>query len=441
MGTQEIVGILVSLAAIASYINYKFVKLPKSIGITLVTLGLSLAVAIGGRYSWEIDILSKNLLDSAGFDETFLHGMLSFLLFAGSLHVNAMELAKYKLLVAFLATISVAISSMLIGYAMHGLTSILGIDLPFYYCFVFGALISPTDPIAVIGVLKTIKAPKSLGIKIAGEALFNDGMGILLFFATLTIASGAEGSLTAQALAWLFVRQGIGGLVLGATMGYLAAKLIRTVDDYEVSIILTLAIVTGGYTLALSVVEVSAPIAIATAGLVIGSSIKSGSMSEHTLHRLEGFWELLDAVLNSILFVLIGLEFMHITFNIDTSIAAIGAIVITIAARWVSIVIPVGYLPSAFKRFSPDVMLMMTWGGLRGGISIALALSIQGPYHDFIVTITYAVVIFSMMVQGLTIGPLVRKITKNEAKLFQPVESQPIEPVSPNITIGEETIE
>lgn len=412
MGTQAIVGILVSLAAIASYINYKFVKLPKSIGITLVTLGLSLVVAIGGRYSWDIEFLSQSLLDSAGFDETFLNGMLSFLLFAGSLHVNAMELAKYKLLVAFLATISVIISSVLIGYAMHGLTSILGIDLPFYYCFVFGALISPTDPIAVIGILKTIKAPKSLGIKIAGEALFNDGMGILLFFATLTIASGQEELLTPNSLFLLFIRQGVGGLVLGGAMGYLAGKLIRSVDDYEVSIILTLAIVTGGYSLAVSVAEVSGPITIATAGLVIGSFIKNGNMSEHTLHQLEGFWELLDAVLNSVLFVLIGLEFMHINFDVDTSIAAIGAIIITIAARWISIVIPVGYLPSAFKRFSPDVMLMMTWGGLRGGISIALALSIHGPYHNFIVTITYAVVIFSMMVQGLTIGPLIRKITK-----------------------------
>jgi CPA1 family monovalent cation:H+ antiporter len=426
MGIQTVVGILVSLAAIASYINYKFVKLPKSIGITMVTLGLSLAVQIGGRYSWDIDFLAKSLLDSAGFNETFLHGMLSFLLFAGSLHVNVMELVKYKTLVAFLATISVVISSALIGYAMYGLTSILGIDLPFYYCFVFGALISPTDPIAVIGILKTCKAPKSLGLKIVGEALFNDGMGILLFFATLTIASGSEDSIGAQELVWLFVRQGIGGLILGGAMGYLAAKLIRTVDDYEVSIILTLAIVTGGYTLAFSVVDVSGPISVATAGLIIGSSIKNGSMSDSTLHRLEAFWELVDELLNSILFVLIGLEFMRINFDFDTSVAAIGAIIITIIARWISIFIPVGYLSTTFKRFSSDTLLIMTWGGLRGGISIALALSIQGPYHDFIVTITYAVVIFSIMVQGLTIGPLIRKIIKNVEPPLSPASLQAI---------------
>jgi monovalent cation:H+ antiporter, CPA1 family len=418
MGTQAIVGILVSLAAIASYINYKFVKLPNSIGITLVTLGISLIVALASRYSWDVEFLSQSLLDGVSFDETFLHGMLSFLLFAGSLHVNAIELAKYKVLVAFLATISVAISSALIGYAMHGLTSLLGIDLPFYYCFVFGALISPTDPIAVMGILKSIKVPKYLGIKIAGEALFNDGMGILLFFAALTIASGKEELLTPNTLLFLFIRQGVGGLILGSAMGYLAGKLISTVDDYEVSIILTLAIVTGGYTLALYLAKVSAPITIATAGLFIGNFIKNGNMgkmSENTLKRLTGFWELLDAVLNSILFVLIGLEFMHINFDIDTTIAAIGAIIITIVARWVSIVIPVGYLPGALKKFSPDVMLIMTWGGLRGGISIALALSIQGIYHNFIVTITYAVVIFSMMVQGLTIGPLIRRIISQNA--------------------------
>lgn len=422
MSIQSVIGILISLAAMASYINYKFVKLPKSIGITMVTLGLSLVVQIGGRYSWDVDFLAKSLLDSLGFNETFLHGMLSFLLFAGSLHINIMDLAKHKALVAFLATVSVAISSALIGYAMYGLTLLLGIDLPFYYCFVFGALISPTDPIAVIGVLKTCKAPKSLGLKIVGEALFNDGMGILLFFATLTIASGSEDSVGASQLVWLFVKQGIGGLILGAAMGYLAAKLIRTVNDYEVSIILTLAIVTGGYTLAFAIVDVSGPICIATAGLVIGTSIKNGSMSDATLHKLEAFWELVDEILNSILFVLIGLEFMRINFDVDTSIAAIGAIVISIVARWISIVIPVGYLATAFRRFNTGTLLIMTWGGLRGGISIALALSIQGPYHDFIVTITYAVVIFSIMVQGLTIEPLIRKILHSPGSAAIPLE-------------------
>ena len=409
MTSQQVIGILVPLTAVSSYINYKFTKLPKSIGITLISLTLSLLVAVGGRLGWDVEDFAQNLLDGIGFNETFLHGMLSFLLFAGSLHVNVMELAKYKSLVALLATVSVLISTLLVGYAMYGLTSLLGIDLPFSYCFVFGALISPTDPIAVLGVLRTANAPKSLEVKIAGEALFNDGMGIVLFFVTLGIASGAQESLSAQTVALYFIRQGIGGLLLGCTIGWLAAKLLRTIDDYEVAIIITLAIVTGGYTLAYSVADVSGPICMAVAGIVIGSSLKDGEMSKATMSKLDAFWELLDEVLNAILFVVIGLEFLRINFSLDTTIAAMGAIVIVILARWISVVIPVVSL-ARFRKFNFNVLLIMTWGGLRGGISIALALSIKSLQYDFIVAITYAVVLFSMMVQGVTIGPLIRKM-------------------------------
>lgn len=413
MTTQQVIGILIPLTAISSYINYRFTKLPKSIGITLITLTLSLLVAVGGRLGWKVDGFAQNLLEGIGFNETFLHGMLSFLLFAGSLHVNAIELAKYKSLVALLATVSVLISTLLVGYAMYGLTKLLGIHLPFYYCFVFGALISPTDPIAVLGVLRTANAPKSLEVKIAGEALFNDGMGIVLFFVTLAIASGAQEALSAKTVALYFIRQGLGGLLLGCTIGWLAARLLRSIDDYEVAIIITLAIVTGGYTLAHSIADVSGPICMAIAGLVIGGSINDGDMSKTTMHKLDAFWELLDEVLNAILFVVIGLEFLRINFNVHTAMAAMGAIFIVIMARWISVIIPVALL-ARFRKFNLNVLLVMTWGGLRGGISIALALSIKSSYqYDFIVAITYAVVLFSMMVQGVTIAPLIRKITKN----------------------------
>jgi CPA1 family monovalent cation:H+ antiporter len=413
MTTQQVIGILIPLTAISSYINYRFTKLPKSIGITLITLTLSLLVAVGGRLGWDVDDFAQNLLDGIGFNETFLHGMLSFLLFAGSLHVNAMELAKYKSVVALLATVSVVISTCLVGYAMYGLTKFLNIDMPFYYCFVFGALISPTDPIAVMGVLRTANAPKSLEVKIAGEALFNDGMGIVLFFVALGIASGAQEALSAKTVSLYFVRQGIGGLLLGCTIGWLAARLLRSIDDYEVAVILTLAIVTGGYTLAHSIADVSGPICMAIAGLIIGGSLKDGNMSKTTMHRLDSFWELLDEVLNAILFVVIGLEFLRISFSWDTTVAAIGAIVIVIIARWISVIVPVACL-SRFRKFNLNVLLIMTWGGLRGGISIALALSIQYSHqYDFIVAITYAVVLFSMMVQGVTIGPLIRRMRKS----------------------------
>lgn len=412
MGAQEVISILITLTAAASFINHRYIKLPKSIGITLITLVLSLILALGGKFGFDVDGFATNLLQGISFNETFLHGMLSFLLFAGSLHVNAMELAKHKALVALLATVSVAISTFLIGYAIFGITYLLGINLPFYFCFVFGALISPTDPIAVLGILKKVKAPKSLELKIAGEALFNDGMGIVLFFVTLGIASGMQNEWTPNSIVLYFIKQGVGGFAVGALIGWVASKLLKKTADYDVAIILTLAVVTGGYTLAHNIMHVSGPIAIAVAGLVIGSSIKHGSMSKSTIERLDAFWELLDEALNAILFVLIGLEFMRISFDLDTSIAAVGAILVTIAARFISISIPVACL-GRFRKFNHDIVTMMTWGGLRGGISIALALSVSaGPNHDFIIAITYAVVIFSMMVQGLTIGPLIKRIAK-----------------------------
>jgi len=413
MTIQQVTGVLLSLTAAASYINYKFFKLPKSIGITLVTLFITILVTVLGHMAFGVQNFAESVVDGIGFDEAFLHGMLSFLLFAGSLHINTVELYKHKTLVFTLATFSVVISTILIGYATYGMMHLIGINVPLTYCFVFGSLISPTDPIAVLGVLKRLRAPKSLSMKIAGEALFNDGMGIVLFFITLSIATGHQQELDAKDISLVFLQQGGGGVLFGAVMGWLASKLFKTVDDYEVAIMLTLAIVTGGYSLASQVLNVSGPICMAVTGLIIGSTMRNGCMSEASLIRIDSFWELLDEVLNAILFVLIGLEFMSIKFTSSTLLAAIGAIVISIAARWISIAIPVSVW-SPFRRFNTEVLLVMTWGGLRGGISIALALSVTGAYHDIIVSITYGVVLFSIMVQGLTIKPLVGKIAKEK---------------------------
>lgn len=409
MNVQDIVGFLLSLTAISSYINYRFVKLPKSIGITLVTLLLTMLVTLSGRLGWEVNDLAETLVFSIGFDDTFLHGMLSFMLFAGSMHVNTEELFKNKYIILMLATLSVIISTILIGYGTYWLTRALDIQLPFYYCFVFGALISPTDPIAVLGVLKHVGAPKSLEMKIAGEALFNDGMGIVLFFLALAIATGEQQLLEPTEVAWYFMQQAGGGLACGAIMGLAAAFFLRSIDDYEVQIILTLALVTGGYTLVTSALDVSGPICMAMAGLIVGNALRESKMTHDSVQKVYDFWDLLDEVLNAILFVLIGLEFLRINFNLSTSIMSLGLIIITVLARWVSVFIPVSFM-SNFRRFNPSVILIMTWGGLRGGISIALALSIEGVNHDFIVSITYAVVLFSMMVQGLTIGPLIKKV-------------------------------
>ncbi len=408
---QTIVGILLSLTALSSYINYKFIKLPKSIGITLVTLVLTLLITMSSYVGLQVEDFAENLVYSFGFNETFLHGMLSFMLFAGSLHINTAELYKNKYMVFMLATVSVVISTVVIGYGVYGLTNLLGIPLPFYYCFVFGALISPTDPIAVLGILKHVGAPKSLEMKIAGEALFNDGMGIVLFFLALAIATGEQELVDPMEVTHYFLQQAGGGLICGVILGWVAAYFMRSIDDYEVEIILTLALVTGGYTLVTSWLHVSGPICMAVAGLIVGASLRDSVLSKESVQKIYDFWDLLDELLNAMLFVLIGLEFMRLTFNYSTTVAALGSIIVAIVARWISVVIPLTVV-SRFKQFSPSALLVMTWGGLRGGISIALALSIEGIHHDFIVSITYGVVLFSIVVQGLTIGPLITRVSR-----------------------------
>lgn len=401
----EVAGILVALTAVSSYINYRYVKLPKSIGITIITFLLSFLIVIGNKLGLNI---GGHLFVGIKFNDTFLHGMLSFLLFAGSLHVNVLELSRYKTLITYLATISVFFSTCFIGVCLYLLTQIFCINLPFFYCFVFGALISPTDPIAVLGVLKIVRAPKSLELKIAGEALFNDGMGIVLFFVTLSLAYGKDTDLSFDTIVFYFFRQGIGGLIIGLFIGYISGTLLKNVNDPEISIIFTLGLVSGGYYLSHSIIEVSGPICMASAGLVINNVIKNGDMSEETIARLGSFWELLDEVLNAILFVLIGLEFVGIRFDLYTCLSAFAAITVSLFSRWLSILIPI-YSLTYFKMINFQLLNVLTWSGLRGGVSIALALSIEGIYHNFIVAITYAVVIFSMMVQGISISYVIKK--------------------------------
>lgn len=403
----EVAGILIFLTAIASYINYRYVKLPKSIGITSVTLILSLFIIIGSKIGLNIRY-TDCLLGGVKFNETFLNGMLSFLLFAGSLHLCVIELSRYKILITALATFSVLFSTFFIGYFLYILTQIFCVNLPFYYCFAFGALISPTDPIAVLGILKIIRAPRSLEIKIAGEALFNDGMGIVLFFIALGFSYGKNTFLSLDEIFVYFIRQGIGGLVLGLFVGFFSSKLLRHVNDSEIAIIFTLGIVTGGYYLSHSIIDVSGPICMATAGLVISNAIKNSEMTEATMLRLGSFWELLDEVLNAILFVLIGLEFISIKFDLYVLLLAISVVIIILFGRWISILVPIFCL-SHFKMINLSLLNVLTWSGLRGGVSIALALSIDSVYHNFIVSITYVVVIFSIIVQGFTVGSVIKR--------------------------------
>ncbi|HIH2763458.1 MAG TPA: cation:proton antiporter [Candidatus Azoamicus sp.] len=299
-------------------------------------------------------------------------------------------------------------STFFIGTCLYILTQILCINLPYFYCLAFGALISPTDPIAVLGILKIIRAPKSLELKIAGEALFNDGMGIVLFFVMLTMAYGKDSEVGADSIVLYFFRQGIGGLILGLIIGIISGHMLKNVNDPEITIIFTLSLVSGGYYISHSLLDVSGPICMACAGLMINNIIKNGEMSEETMTRLGSFWELLDEVLNAILFVLIGLEFIRINFDIYIVFSGLTAISVSLFSRWLSILIPL-YMVTYFKMLNLELLNVLTWSGLRGGVSIALALSIEGFYHDFIVGITYAVVIFSMMVQGISVSHVIKK--------------------------------
>ena len=399
-------ALLISLAALLSYLNARYIRLPTVIGLMSISLCLSLLIVFLGRY--EVDIRSPvaELLKGIDFNTTLMQGMLSFLLFAGALHVDLDDLKGQKWVILSLATFGVLISTLLIGYSSYYLLQLLGMHMPLIYCLLFGALISPTDPIAVLGILKQAGAPRSLEIKIAGESLFNDGVGVVVFISLLELATG-ETEFHATAIAGLFVQEAIGGIVFGLLTGYVVFQMLKRMDNYSVEILLTLALVAGGYALA-NALHLSGPIATVVAGLMIGNHGRSFAMSDKTREHLDTFWELLDEVLNAVLFVLIGLEILVLAFPGATLLAACLMIPVALLARLVSVGIPIAVIRS-LRQLSPHATKILTWGGLRGGISVALALSIPaGPERELILSMTYVVVVFSILVQGLTIGRLIR---------------------------------
>ena len=406
MNLFHILAVLISLAAVFSFFNYRYLRLPTAIGLMLIALLASLGLVLLGPHAHGMEDYIERLLQAVDFDATLLHGMLSFLLFAGALHVNLADLAKQRWVIATLATASVMGATFIIGYLAYWVFGLLGLDIRLIYCLLFGALISPTDPIAVLGILKSAGATKTLETKITGESLFNDGVAVVVFLVLLGIATGGH-EVSAGSIVWLFLQEAIGGIAYGLASGALAYWMLKQVDDYSVEVLITLALTTGGYALA-EALHLSAPIAIVVAGLLIGNHGRSFAMSDRTREHLDTFWELVDEILNAVLFVLIGMEVLLLAYREEYLYAGLLAIPIALLARLVSVGIPIGFM-RRYRSFSPMVVTVLTWGGLRGGISVALSLSLPaGEVRDALVTVTYVVVAFSIVVQGLSIGPLVR---------------------------------
>ena len=401
MSLFQISSLLLCFAALFAYINHRFVRLPTTIGIMLLSLILSLTLILLGELGVGLEGYAVRIVSGIDFNQALLHGMLSFLLFAGALHVNINDLREQKWVIGILATVGIVISTFIIGTATYYMLQWLGIPVAYTYCLVFGALISPTDPIAVLGILKVAGVPKSLETKIVGESLFNDGVGVVVFLVLLGIATGGH-EVTIPAVAGLFALELAGGLLLGFGLGLTGFLMLRGVDNYQVEALITLALVSGGYALA-EALHVSAPIAIVVAGLFVGNQGRILAMSDKTRERLDDFWELIDEILNAVLFLLIGLEILILTFTKQFIMAGLLAIPVVLLARWVCVGVPVCIMRK-FRTFSPYAATVLTWGGLRGGISIALVLSIPPhPARDLLLVITYFLVIFSILVQGLTI--------------------------------------
>lgn len=408
MEAFEVLAVIMSLVAIYAYINYRYLKLPASIGVMLLALLTSIA-AVG--MSWlgyaQFSQIGAEIIRRVDFGDMLLGGILGYLLFAGALQINLNDLRKRKWEILSFATLGTLISTFIVGSAMYGILTLLGIQLDYIYCLLFGALISPTDPVAVLSMLKTMKTPKDLNIKIAGESLFNDGVGVVIFLILLELAHG--GHATALDATRLFIVEAVGGALLGLVFGYVIYLLLKKIDDYKTEVLLTIALATAGYALA-SALHMSGPIAMVIAGLLIGNNGKQFAMSKKTVQHLDDFWDLVDSVLNSILFVLIGLELMVISLKADYLLVGLIAIGVVLAARFLSVLLPYLSLKFFGRTFHRGTVAIMTWGGLRGGIPIALALMIpRGGSFDLILTATYVVVAFSVIIQGLTIKKLINK--------------------------------
>ncbi len=403
-----IATVLIVLSAVFGYINTKFIKLPDTIGLMVITILFTLAVFILSYFDSTLLEKEIELITSIDFKTVLLDVMLSFLLFAGALHTNFQQLKIQRKPILIFATLGTFVSTFLAGLLVYYVLQLIGLPVDFIYCLLFGALISPTDPIAVLGIMKKVGAPKKLETKIVGESLFNDGVGVVIFLTIYQIAKGGT-EISVGHIAELFLVEVLGGIALGLAIGWITYRLMKSIDDYDIEVIITLATVMGGTMLAQQF-HLSAPLAMVTAGLVVGNdTVRSTSMSELTEQYVDKFWELIDVLLNTILFVMIGMEILILTFDGKFILAGFIIIPVLLLARYISLLLPIKLYAKKLD-FVPKTNLIMTWGGLRGGISIALALSLtEVMQRDLFLVVTYIVVVFSIIVQGLTVGKLIKK--------------------------------
>lgn len=414
MSIFTIAAILVGLSALFGYINYRFLRLPHTIGLVVVALAASLSI-IGFdliQPSFQIGKKVTGVLRQIDFNETLMHGMLSFLLFAGALHADFSSLKTRRLTIGVMACLGTLISTFVVGVVMWFGLSLFEFELPFIWALVFGALISPTDPVAVLSLFKIVDVPDTLQAKMAGESLFNDGIGVVIFTVVVAVAlAGGEqdGNMGAVEIMKLFFTEAVGGAVLGLAAGYIGYRAMYGINEPSLEVLITLALVMVTYAIALSL-HMSGPIAMVIAGLFIGNRGVKYAMSEQTRNYVLTFWTLIDEILNSVLFLLIGLEVLVVAKSIDIFWGALLAIPVTIFARALSVTIPIAIL-SHWKTFTRGAVPVLIWGGLRGGIAVALALSLpDNEYKATILSITYGVVLFSIIVQGLTVKPLVKRM-------------------------------
>jgi CPA1 family monovalent cation:H+ antiporter len=407
----ETLAVLLTVVAAFAYLNHRWIRRPPAIALMAMSLASSTLLILLDRLGWlHVTGVATQILDRIDLDDTLLHGMLGVLLFAGALHVDLGELRTHRVAIAVLALGGTVASTFIVGALSYALSRLLGLPLPFGHCLLFGALISPTDPVAVLGILRHAGIPRALEVQISGESLFNDGVGVVIFLTVLGIVTGG-GDVTATKVLGLFAREAVGGAAFGLATGYVTYRLLRSIDHYQTELLLTLALVLGGYALA-ERLHLSAPIAAVVGGLVIGNQGRARGMSDVTRDHLDKFWSLVDEVMNAALFVLVGFELIRLTLPRHAIAASLAMIPVVLLARLITVAGPVAALARAVP-FERGSVVILTWGGLRGGISVALALSTPaGPEHDLIVCMTYFVVVFSICVQGLTLERVAARLQR-----------------------------